>query len=311
MYELGAKVGRHVAGRLERHRSRRIVASAAERPQLAPRDPEGTGTAAAVDPLAAVSPAHLLGTPPLPATTPSSFSAETLGLPPFDDDMLLSPPSAPPLRPVNLSDPLPTVSTPFILEDAALAPDYFGMRHSSTISSRRGSLPAVETRKSDSSLDFAAAATRGPERPFQLKAHPSRLSKTRHFVVDWVIWILIGSPPDPATAGLDTSIAFVSGLLGFAIHLVAFVFFVLYHTSALLVASCVALRTTGIFLYWAALNLSGRTEVSRSVVEYWRTCRREWDKVHEEEGEPAIGPWSVVRGLAELAILQSSTLSDR
>ncbi|GAA5860965.1 hypothetical protein JCM3774_003204 [Rhodotorula dairenensis] len=306
VYELGAKVGRHVAGRLERHRSQRAVASVSERPAATSMSPNRFETA--VDPLAAVSPAHLLGTPPLPETPPPTLSAGSVDLLPFsDDEMLLSPPSAPPLQPVSLADPLPTVATPFILEDAALAPDYFGMRHRSTVSSRRDSLPAATAGKRGSGLDFAAAAARVTERPFTLRAHPSRFSRTRHVVVDWVIWILIGSPPDPTAAGLDTSIAFVGGLLGVAVHLVAFVFFVLYHTSALLVASCVAIRATAIFLYWLGLNLSGRTEVSRSIVEYWRTCRREWDKVHEEEGEPAIGPWSVVRGLAELAVLQSMT----
>ena len=307
VYELGAKVGRQVAGRLERHRSQRAVTSSADFAESASSDRDRT--TAAGNPLAAVSPAHLLGTPPSPEAVTSN-SPEQCNLLPLDDEVPLLPPSAPPLRPINLADPLPTVSTPFLLEDAALAPDYFGMRHRSTISSRRGSLPRADVGKPASGRDFAAAAaTLIPERPFTLKAHPSRFSKTRHVVVDWIIWILIGSPPDPATAGLDTSIAFVGGLLGIAIHLVAFVFFVVYHTSALLVASCIALRATAVFLYWLVLNFSGRTEVSRSVVEYWRTCRREWDKVYEEEGERPIGPWSVVRGLAELAILQSSQLA--
>lgn len=305
VYEMGAKVGRRVAGRLERHRSQRAVPSTADFAELTTSDRDRTTLAG--DSLAAVSPAHLLGTPPSPEPS-SSSSLEQYDLLPLDNEVALSPPSAPPLRPTNLADPLPTVSTPFLLEDAAVAPDYFGMRHRSTVSSRRGSLPRAEVGKPSAGRDFAAAAALIPERPFTLKAHPSRFSKTRHIVVDWIIWILIGAPPDPATAGLDTSIAFVGGLLGIAIHLVAFVFFVVYHTSALLVASCIALRATAVFLYWLGLNFSGRTEVSRSVLEYWRTCRREWDKVYEEEGERPIGPWSVVRGLAELAILQSSQL---
>ncbi|GAA5991130.1 hypothetical protein JCM10908_006552 [Rhodotorula pacifica] len=306
LYELGAKVGRHVAGRLERHRSQQHVivsplqsggVAQALRPRMTPAGSFG-----------AVSPADLLGTPPTPESLPSA-SLEQPDLPPLSDgdELLESPPSAPALRPTSLADPLPTVSTPFFLEDAALAPDYFGMRHRSTTSSRRGSLPVADVGKTALNGDFAAATRHISERPFALKAHPSRFSKTRHIAIDWVIWILIGSPPDPTSAGLDTSIAFVGGLLGIAIHLVAFTFFVLYHTSALLVASCVALRATAIFLYWLALNLSGRTEVSRSVVEYWRTCRTEWDKVYEEEGEGRIGPISIVRGLAELAILQSMT----
>lgn len=296
VYELGARVGRQVAGRLERHRSRRADVSALSYSSDAD---ETDGGENGFDPKSAVTPARLLGTPPSPVAEPPERSPRFPAA--FNSPLL--PPSAPPLKPLNLRDPLPSVGSPFALEDAAMAPDYFGMRHRShrpTGPSRppSGALDRHEERPLPSTL---------PRRPsFKLRPYPRSIAHTGNVALDWIIWILVGSPPNPNTAGLDTSIAFVGGLLGGVIHLIAFTFFVAYHTSALLVASGIALRATIIFLYWAGLNLTGRTEVSKSVVEYWRTCRGEWDKVCAEEGESSLGIVRVLRGFAELAALQSS-----
>ncbi|BGP56566.1 hypothetical protein JCM8202v2_004191 [Rhodotorula sphaerocarpa] len=256
VYELGARVGRQVAGRLERHRSRRADVSALSYSSDAD---ETDGGENGFDPKSAVTPARLLGTPP---------------------------------------------RSPFALEDAAMAPDYFGMRH-------RSHRPTGPSRPPSAALDRhqeRPLPSTLPRRPsFKLRPYPRSIAHTGNVALDWIIWILVGSPPNPNTAGLDTSIAFVGGLLGGVIHLIAFTFFVAYHTSALLVASGIALRATIIFLYWAGLNLTGRTEVSKSVVEYWRTCRNEWDKVCAEEGESSLGMMRVLRGFAELAALQSMT----
>ncbi|GAA5933006.1 hypothetical protein JCM3775_005287 [Rhodotorula graminis] len=298
-YELGSEVGRRVAGRLERHRSRRDVVD----PDAAVVD-ASTSPEAGEQVLAAVTPAALLGSPPV-----SPFLASPLVQPyqhdgDGDDDHPLVPPSAPPLRPTtnpNLPS-FPTISTPLTLEPAALD-DYFGL-HRRT-SSRRASLASSSPRQRSAFLP-SSSSTRAP---FVLRGIPSRATTTRRHLLDIFILLLIGSPPRPSSAGLDTSFASVGGILGVTVHAIGFVFFVAYHFSTLVVASVVGLRQSATFLYWVWMNLSGRTEVARAFVEYWRACRAEWDRVVDEDGEERIGLWSVGQGLAELAVLQSMTHS--
>lgn len=296
-WEIGAEVGRRVAGRLERHRSRRDATGGSEE---GGDEQPGLTTKADGRFLTAVTPAALLGSPPSdPGLAAPSSSLNALKEP---EDVPLRPPSAPALGPVSNPDlpPLPTVSTPLALEPSALD-DYFGiLRRRSSARRAPGSSASVSTR-----ANFLASSS--PRSPFVLRTVPPRRPTTvTRRLVDSAIYLLIGSPPAPSSAGLDTSLASVGGLVGLVVHTVGFAFFVAYHLSALVVASWGALRATGTFVYWLGMNLSGRTEVARAVGEYWRTGRAEWDRVVEEEGEEPLGMWSVARGLAELAMLQSS-----
>jgi len=295
-YELGTEVGRRVAGRLERHRSRRDVVDVdAAVGEISAPDEPGRQV------LAAVTPAALLGSPPIGDILTSPFAQPRQDDDDLDDDLPLVPPSAPSLRPTTNPNlpPFPTVSTPLALEPAALD-DYFGL--SRRTSSRRTSLAPTSPRQRSAFLPSSAS----PRTPFVLRAIPARTRTVRRRLLDLVIFLCVGSPPRPSSAGLDTSFASVGGILGVVVHAVGFFFFVAYHLSTLIVASLVALRQTATFLYWFWMNLSGRTEVARAVVEYWRACRAEWDRVVDEDGEEQIGLWSVGQGLFELAVLQTS-----
>ncbi|GAA5850031.1 hypothetical protein JCM9279_004889 [Rhodotorula babjevae] len=298
-YELGTEVGRRVAGRLERHRSRRDAVDG---------DAAGAGAAAVTEAdeqvLAAVTPAALLGSPPISDVLASPFDHPRRHDDRLDDDLPLVPPSAPSLRPTTNPNlpPFPTISTPLALEPAALD-DYFGLLRRT--SSRRPSLAAASPRQRSIFLPSSSS----PRTPFVLRAIPTRTKTARRRFLDLVIFLLVGSPPPPSTVGLDTSFASVGGILGALVHAVGFVFFVVYHLSTLVAASLGALRQAATFLYWFWMNLSGRTEVARAVVEYWRACRVEWDRVVDEDGEDRIGLWSVGQGLIELAVVQSMTHS--
>ncbi|GAA5902210.1 hypothetical protein JCM8208_002505 [Rhodotorula glutinis] len=296
-YELGTEVGRRVAGRLERHRSRRDAVDVDAQAVDA-----STSIAADEQVLAAVTPAALLGSPPIIPFLASPLAQHQQHGYGRDDDLPLDLPSAPPLRPTTNPNlpPFPTISTPLALEPAALD-DYFGLLWRT--SSRRASLASTSPRQRSAFLPSASS----PRTPFVLRAVPTREETIPRRLLDVVIFLLIGSPPRPSSAGLDTSFASVGGILGAVVHAVGFLFFVAYHLSTLVVASLVALRRTTTFLYWVGMNLSGRTEVARAVVEYWRACRAEWDRVVDEDGEERIGLWSVGQGLAELAVLQSMT----
>jgi len=126
--------------------------------------------------------------------------------------------------------------------------------------------------------------------------------------VDFAIYVLVGNYEERDAC--DNSVDSLGGFIGILIHLIGFVFFVVSHTASLAVSSIVAARTLAIFLYWTVLNLSGRTELSRAVIAYWRTCRKEWDRVCiEEEGGNGLSILSAMRGLAELAALHSSECS--
>ncbi|CDR36211.1 hypothetical protein NBRC10512_007757 [Rhodotorula toruloides] len=293
-YEIGVEVGRRVAGRLERHRSRK--GQAGSQPTAEQEREHGSGRA---ESLVAVTPAQLLGVPPSPSSSdvsnkrsPPSRLAFTGDI----DDLSPLPPAAPALRPLSILDlpPLPTVATPFNL-DPSSPDDYFALQR------RRTSI------SSNSPAKLAAFATPStPKTPFILQPLPNP-SPMRTALLDWIIFFLIGSPRPPSVAGLDTSLATVGGLIGVLVHSLGFLFFVVYHLTALLISSYGALRATAVFLYWAGLNLSGRTEVSKAVVEYWRTCRVEWDKVVDEEGEDTVSVFAVVKGVLELAALHRTT----
>lgn len=148
---------------------------------------------------------------------------------------------------------------------------------------------------------------------------PSTLPKADHFtattsdqaqkstlqsILDVIAWILIGSFDEPEH---DSSISSPGGIIGVLVHLIGFSFFVISHTVSLAASSVLAFRSVTLFLYWLTLNLCGRTDLSRAVVAYWVSCRREWNRVCvEEEGGVGLGTWSVLRGLVELTALHSS-----
>ncbi|EGU11245.1 Proteophosphoglycan ppg4 [Rhodotorula toruloides ATCC 204091] len=294
-YEIGVEVGRRVAGRLERHRSRRgelvsQLTAEGKRDEASRRS----------DSLVAATPAQLLGVPPSPSSvggpikgSSSSYPASTGDI----DDIPPLPPAAPALRPLSIPDlpPLPTVATPFNL-DPSSPDDYFALqkRRRTGLSSNSPSKLAA----------FAIPST--PKTPFILQPLPNP-SPMRTALLDWVIFLLIGSPRSPTVAGFDSSLATVGGLIGILVHSLGFLFFVAYHLTTLLISSYGALRTTAVFIYWAGLNLSGRTEVSKAVVEYWRTCRSEWDKVVDEKGEDTVSVIAVLKGVLELAALHRMT----
>ncbi|BGP41507.1 hypothetical protein JCM10449v2_005496 [Rhodotorula kratochvilovae] len=295
-YEVGAEMGRKVAGRLERHRSTRETASTGDAAEMRVEKRQADEQV-----LVAATPSQLLGSPPSPAfrptSTPPTFALHDVGL-----DVPPDLPPVPSLRPLSIPDhsPLPTVSTPLFLDPAALD-DYFGFR------------PRASTRRASISLTLpasplvrSASLASSPRTSAFLQPVRPRKVCARRTCLDTLIYVLIGSPSSPSTPGLD-SLTSVVGLVGILVHIVGFVFFVGYHLTALIASSVVALRTSATFLYWAWMNLSGRTEVAQSVVEYWRVCRIEWDKVCEDEGEERLSAWSVVLGLAELAALQGMT----
>ncbi|GAA5998492.1 lipase family protein [Rhodotorula paludigena] len=303
-YDLGIEVGKKVAGRLERHRSRRGGAAVEFGAPWTPAPPSWRQPSFECDKddaLVAATPSQLLGTPPTPAVRLSPVPP----LAPLDDevdDFSPLPPSAPSLRPLAAPElpPLPTVGTPLSLEPAALD-GYFGLRQRST--ARRLSKHSRSPKSAVS--DPLEPAT--PRTPFTIKPFPTPLSNTRTTLLDSLIWVLIGSARSPSSADLDTTVASLGGLVGLVVHSIGFVFFVGFHLATLFIASYAGVRATTIFVYWAWMNLTGRTEVAKAVVEYWRTCRVEWDKVCLCEGEPELSAWSVVKGVAELAALQSMT----
>ncbi|GAA5956903.1 hypothetical protein JCM3765_006636 [Sporobolomyces pararoseus] len=145
-----------------------------------------------------------------------------------------------------------------------------------------------------------------PKVDYFKSASPARTPTTpSHGILEFAVWILIGSFDEPEH---DTSISSLGGIIGLFVHLVGFSFFVTAHTSSLAASSVFAFRSVIIFLYWLTLNLCGRTDLSRAVIAYWKSCRKEWDRVCvEEEGSRGLTAWSVMRGLVELAALHSMT----
>ncbi|GAA6032079.1 hypothetical protein JCM8097_007057 [Rhodosporidiobolus ruineniae] len=306
-YEKAAEVGRRVAGRLERHRSRgtvpllkegklRVDVSEEEK-----EEKENVPPPAAARRMRAATPSQLLGSPPdaFPLLSPLALDVPlSPTLSPLDPVGHPSPlPPAPHLQP-NFGAPLPAVQTPFTLDPVEeLDEGYFGLKR--------------RTRKTSLASSSSAVADL-PNLPFSphLPPLPSRRSTAYHRTLDLLIYLLIGSPPPlPSTTpnSLDASLSSLGGLVGLIVHLVGFTFFLGYHLAALAVSSYFAARTAGVWAYWAGMNLTGRTEVARAVVGYWRTCRGEWDRVCEEDGERRIGVWAVGRALFELAVLHSMT----
>ncbi|GAA6016208.1 hypothetical protein JCM10207_000432 [Rhodosporidiobolus poonsookiae] len=320
-YEISAEVGRRVAGRLERHRSARGRAELVlPLPAKAEESKENEGKEAPRQQrMRAATPSQLLGMDDLP---PPAFPLSPLDIPssptflplsPLDINVLpeLSrPPSAPNLVPLSvpLSNPMPTIATPFSLDSLdPLANDYFDLkRRGSTKRRRKSSLvlsPIPDKEENPPSPSTSSSAA--PRSPYLVApiAPPTVLSRT----LDLLIYLLIGPSPSPSSA-LPAPLA-LGGLLGLLIHIPGFAFFVAYHALALVVASGAALRVAGVWTYWAGLNLSGRTEVSRKIREYGERCLEEWVDEGRKQGKERLGAVAVVRGLAELAVLQTMTRS--
>ncbi|GAA5950944.1 hypothetical protein JCM21900_000381 [Sporobolomyces salmonicolor] len=295
-FEVGQNVGQKVAARLRRRASEESRAS--ER-----------GVEADVSSSEEVA----LLRPPLIAATPSLFLGST------NEDTYLSSStgSTPPLLPVELPPPRAPLLRPFIPDSPFLLPvetplsldsageeDYFSLARRWSLRKKKKASPIL------AAVGERVASTHPPPTPstFRLSIPASAQCPYVYALFDFVVWVLIGSPPSPSSAGLDTSFASVSGLIGIIIHAIGFLSFVLYHFAALIAASYTALRASGIFLYWLSLNLTGRTEISKAVVEYWGTSRAEWDKVcDQEEGGIGLSVLSTGRGLAEMAALHSMT----
>jgi hypothetical protein len=295
-YELGAEVGKRVAGRLERHRSQK---GDGLRLRTRPFQVEEEKASEEARPprLRAATPSQLLGSPPdssfsvSPSPTPFSPTLAPLQLPP-----------APTLEPlfVPSDQHFPAVHTPFTLDPLDPLDDgYFGLKRRRT---RRDSLlqPGEES--------FS------PSKPtFSLPSVSTSPPTWRSRTLDFFIYLLIGSftsPSSSAPSSLDTSLSSLGGFLGLLVHTFGFLFFLIYHLSALIYSSYFALRRTGVWACWAGRNLTGRTEVSRSVVRYGRTCYEQWCVVAEESGEKRMSAWGVGRALVELAVLQSSAFTD-
>ncbi|GAA5858693.1 hypothetical protein JCM1840_006515 [Sporobolomyces johnsonii] len=302
-FEVGQNVGKKFAARLRRRASEESRAS--ERGFEADvSSPEEVRVLR--PPLIAATPSLFLGSTS-EDVYPSSSTDSSATTPPLPPVAELPPPRAPLLRPFIPDSPfLPPVETPLILGSAA-EEDYFSLTRRWSRRKKKKASPTL------AAIEERVASNHPPPTPstFRLSIPASAQEVSRPYLWalgDLVVWVLIGSPPSPSSAGLDTSFASVSGLLGIVIHAIGFLFFVLYHAAALIAASYTALRASGVFLYWLSLNLTGRTEVSKAIVEYWGTCRAEWDKVCEqEEGGIGLSVWNAGRGLAELATLHSMT----
>ncbi|GAA5864706.1 hypothetical protein JCM8547_008276 [Rhodosporidiobolus lusitaniae] len=304
-YELGAEVGRKVAGRLERHRSWRgadedgvrLFARRAEKRVQEPEGQKKEEEPAKARRMRAATPSQLLGSPPsalTPADTPLD-APPSPSLTPIDSSL---PTLTPLFIPSDGRNPLPPLHTPFSLDPTEpIDDDYFGLKRRR---SRRSSLTPSLPSSSSPFLSPLPCSTHLPPRAYST-------------LLDTLIYLLIGSPSPPSSLSepqaLDTSLSSLGGLLGLLVHLVGFAFFLVYHTLTLFAASYDAGRKAAVWVHWAGRNLTGRTEVSRSVREYWGKCRGEWERVCEEEGEGRLGVWAVLRGLVELTALQSITHS--
>lgn len=308
-YELGAEVGRRVAGKLERHRSQRgdgvrllprFGGVQEEQPSMTTMEESTTRPPR----LRAATPSQLLGSPPSSAFTPPPSSIHfSPALPPLEL------PSTPALAPLFIpsSDCLPAVHTPFTLDPLDPLDDgYFGSKRRRT---RRESLIQPGERRKE------LAATSSPSKmgSFSLPTMPTTPPTWRSRTVDVLIYLLIGSytthvSSSPSRNSFDTSLSTLGGLLGLLVHSFGFAFFLLYHLSTLLYSSCFAVLGAFKWAQYVGRHLTGRTEVSRAVGRYWRTCWGEWSRVCEEEGEGRMGVWGVVRALGTLAVLQRSAL---
>ncbi|GAA94790.1 hypothetical protein E5Q_01444 [Mixia osmundae IAM 14324] len=117
---------------------------------------------------------------------------------------------------------------------------------------------------------------------------------------DALTWLLIGDFQEGA------QVEEVGGLIGAIYLLAGFVYFVLVHLVALLYSTAQVLRTASLFVYWIFVNLTGKTDLSRVVMRYYRSCRAEWDSVASQDHE-TLSLWAVILGLAEMAAVHAVT----
>ncbi|GAA6059912.1 hypothetical protein JCM10212_005295 [Sporobolomyces blumeae] len=253
----------------------------------------------------AATPSSFLGASPASIVDEPRLSSH---LQDFPDHLDTSPPSAPLLQPFIPDSPfIPPLETPFAL-DRRSPKDYFSSRTQYSAPAGAGEAQRTDEAASD---DKEGKTSRHDPVSSTTTTDSLKAEGLVNTVTQWIVWLLVGSPSRTSSASLDESVASLSGLVGIVVHLVGFAFFVLYNSATLVVSTISTVRQIGVFSYWAFLNLSGRTDVSRAVVAYWKTCREEWDRVCEQdEGGRAISTWSTAQGLAELAALQSMTRQD-
>ncbi|KAM0786453.1 hypothetical protein ACM66B_001915 [Microbotryomycetes sp. NB124-2] len=279
--------------------------------------------------LAAATPMSLMGAPSSPATpvSPPLFAFPTPAYedtPPTSVSEGKNSPAAPPkplLKPRNdIVEPSPMPS-PMLLEVASTPArpredldDYFTLRQR-TRSQRRAPFQQVVSLEQirDRSIQRDQASTpviNGSTQPSYLGKQLTRptsrvLRKLRSQFqahLDLVLWVLIGRPD--TTAPINQNLSSVGGVLGVLVHLIGFVAFLVVHVWALVVSAALTTRSVAYFLHWTFLNLTGRTDLSIVVKDYYTLCRHEWDTVCAEDGV-RLSVWSVVLGLLELMAVQA------
>lgn len=269
--------------------------------------------------------------PPLPALTPGFlFDSAASTLSSHSPATPFAPPK-PKLGPFFTdAEPSPFPLTPPELPSVATEDDYFTIHRTRT--KRRASKSTLPRDSGDSHalspsitslLDVPLItafpspvpkpATPSPPHPsptpsrllFALSSPISfafrTLERRARSHADFLIWVAVGSAhPTIKGAGLDS----VGGILGALMHLVGFLFFLVVHSSSLLLSTLITLRSIALFSHWTFLNLTGRTDLSLVAKEYLVLCRKEWDLVCEQDGV-RLGFWSVGIGFLEMAAIQA------
>ncbi|KAK4047384.1 hypothetical protein OIV83_005431 [Microbotryomycetes sp. JL201] len=320
--ELGEKIARRLADRLRRERGQ----VDAENGETLSRREAQVVQEVVKEVLSTATPMSILGVPSTPASpplfgfpTPAAYE----DTPPTSVSDEIDSPAAPPkpfLKPlIDAAEPSPLPS-PMLLDRVGTPAgqkgetgDYFTLRQR-TRSQRRipSQLTSLE-RIRDRSIkhDQAAGPSGITSRPSYLGKQLSRptseaLRKLRSQLrahLDLALLVLVGRPD--AGAPIDQSIASVGGILGILVHLVGFLAFVLVHVWALIVSAALAARSITFFMHWTFLNLTGRTDLSIVVKDYYKLCRHEWDAVCVQDGV-RLSAWSVMLGLLELTAVQAS-----
>ncbi|KAK4055902.1 hypothetical protein OIO90_003159 [Microbotryomycetes sp. JL221] len=269
-------------------------------------------------------------TPGLEETPPTSVSTGA-------EDSTFAPPK-PCLRPlldIGEPSPLPSPMLLQVVDSPKLGPrqtnrevagsedggDYFTLRQR-TRSQRRTTKPVTSLEHGKEHTIRQEAQTNSPGSnetgkqtgtlshvTTQLSRRSSRSSAFRKVQsqvrehLDLILWILVGQP-NVEPSSIDQSIASIGGVLGFVVHLIGFSGFVVVHVWALIIATLLTLRSIAFFMHWTFLNVTGQTDLSIVIKDYYRLCRKEWDMVSEQDGSK-LSVLSVMLGLFELMAVQA------
>lgn len=262
--------------------------------------------------LAAATPMSLLGQPPTPISPPL-LAFPTPSLQETELNSLAHPPPdvkvfKPILRPVDFEgepSPLPLQPEEPPPKNISESSDYFGIRKRRKSLQRTASTSQVmpdqdpiQTRNRESGV---AIPRDSPEDA--VKAPTKHVIEQNRRYSDLFLFILVGRPVP--NVGLDRGFSSIGGLLGMLLHLIGFTAFVAVHSWALVVSFVLTSRSISYFLHWTYLNLSGQTDLSIVLKDYFKLCRHEWDIVYAEDGQ-RLSAWSVALGLLELMAIQAS-----